>query len=63
MAQVPLDAGNNYARTILQFPCMMLQAGFRMWKRNALINLCPWTGFGNGYIFLVEMAYAISNGI
>lgn len=49
--------GNNYARTILQFPLHDVTTGFRMWKRDALINMPLDRIRSNGYIFLVEMAY------
>jgi len=49
--------GNNYARTILRFPLHDVTTGFRMWKRNALLNMPLDRIRSNGYIFLVEMAY------
>ncbi len=49
--------GNNYARTILQFPLHDVTTGFRMWRREALSNMPLDRIRSNGYIFLVEMAY------
>jgi dolichol-phosphate mannosyltransferase len=49
--------GNNYARTILRFPLRDVTTGFRMWKRDALLNMPLDRIRSNGYIFLVEMAY------
>ena len=49
--------GNNYARTILHFPLRDVTTGFRMWKRDALLNMPLDRIRSNGYIFLVEMAY------
>jgi len=49
--------GNNYARTILQFPLHDVTTGFRMWKREALTKMPLDRIRSNGYIFLVEMAY------
>lgn len=49
--------GNNYARTILQFPLHDVTTGFRMWRREALLNMPLDRIRSNGYIFLVEMAY------
>lgn len=49
--------GNNYARTILQFPLHDVTTGFRMWRREALQAMPLDRIRSNGYIFLVEMAY------
>jgi len=49
--------GNNYARTILHFPLHDVTTGFRMWKRDALLNMPLDRIRSSGYIFLVEMAY------
>ena len=49
--------GNNYARTILQFPLHDVTTGFRMWKREALAKMPLDRIRSSGYIFLVEMAY------
>jgi len=49
--------GNNYARTILQFPLRDVTTGFRMWKREALSKMPLDRIRSSGYIFLVEMAY------
>jgi dolichol-phosphate mannosyltransferase len=49
--------GNRYARTILRFPLHDVTTGFRMWKRDALLNMPLDRIRSNGYIFLVEMAY------
>jgi dolichol-phosphate mannosyltransferase len=49
--------GNNYARTILQFPLHDVTTGFRMWRREALSKMPLDRIRSSGYIFLVEMAY------
>jgi dolichol-phosphate mannosyltransferase len=49
--------GNNYARTILQFPLHDVTTGFRMWRREALERMPLDRIRSNGYIFLVEMVY------
>jgi len=49
--------GNNYARTILNFPLHDVTTGFRMWKREALRGMPLDRIRSSGYIFLVEMAY------
>ena len=49
--------GNNYARTILQFPLHDVTTGFRMWRREALSQMPLDRIRSSGYIFLVEMAY------
>jgi len=49
--------GNRYARTILGFPLHDVTTGFRMWKREALMNMPLDRIRSSGYIFLVEMAY------
>jgi len=49
--------GNNYARTILGFPLRDVTTGYRMWKRETLINMPLDRIRSSGYIFLVEMAY------
>lgn len=49
--------GNNYARTILQFPLHDVTTGFRMWRKEALTKMPLDRIRSSGYIFLVEMAY------
>src|SRR5215510_11991180 len=49
--------GNNYARTILQFPLHDVTTGFRMWRRETLLKMPLDRIRSSGYIFLVEMAY------
>ena len=49
--------GNNYARTILNFPLRDVTTGYRMWKRKALEGIPLDRIRSNGYVFLVEMAY------
>jgi dolichol-phosphate mannosyltransferase len=52
--------GNYYARTILGLKIQDVTAGFRMWRREALLQI-PLERIGsNGYIFQVEMAYLAS---
>jgi dolichol-phosphate mannosyltransferase len=48
---------NFYARTILDFPLSEPTAGFRMWRRDALLGMPLERIQANGYVFLVEMAY------
>jgi len=49
--------GNFYARTILSFPLRDVTTGYRMWRREALLQMPLDRIRSNGYIFLVEMAY------
>lgn len=49
--------GNNYARMILRSPLHDMTTGFRMWRREALLNMPLDRIRSSGYIFLVEMAY------
>jgi dolichol-phosphate mannosyltransferase len=49
--------GNFYARTILSFPLRDMTTGYRMWRREVLLNMPLDRIRSNGYIFLVEMAY------
>jgi len=48
---------NFYARTILDFPLSEPTAGFRLWRRDALLGMPLERIQANGYVFLVEMAY------
>ena len=48
---------NFYARTILNFPLSEPTAGYRMWRREALLGMPLERIQANGYVFLVEMAY------
>lgn len=49
--------GNFYARTILGLMIHDVTAGFRMWKREALLQIPLDRIRSNGYMFQVEMAY------
>ena len=49
--------GNFYARTILGLPLRDVTGGFRLWKRDTLINMPLDRVRSNGYVFQVEMAY------
>ena len=49
--------GNTYARVILGFPLHDVTTGFRMWKRDALLDVPLDRIRSSGYVFLVEMAY------
>lgn len=49
--------GNNYARTILNFPLHDVTTGYRMWRRRALEGIPLDRIRSSGYVFLVEMAY------
>lgn len=49
--------GNYYARTILNLKIKDTTGGFRLWRREVLMNI-PWDRVkSNGYIFQVEMIY------
>ncbi len=49
--------GNFYARSILGLPLHDVTTGFRMWKRETLLQM-PFEHIqSSGYVFLVEMAY------
>jgi dolichol-phosphate mannosyltransferase len=49
--------GNFYARTILGMPLRDTTGGFRIWKREALLNMPMERVRSNGYSFQVETAY------
>lgn len=49
--------GNFYARTILGMKIRDVTAGFRMWRREALMRIPLDRVRSNGYMFQVEMAY------
>jgi dolichol-phosphate mannosyltransferase len=49
--------GNFYARTILGLKVRDVTAGFRMWRREALMRIPLDRVRSNGYMFQVEMAY------
>jgi dolichol-phosphate mannosyltransferase len=49
--------GNVYARTILRMPMRDVTGGFRLWRRNTLLNMPLDRIKSNGYVFQVEMAY------
>lgn len=49
--------GNFYARTILRIPLHDMTTGYRLWRREALLNMPLERIRSNGYVFLVEMAY------
>lgn len=49
--------GNFYARTILGIPLHDMTTGYRLWRREALLNMPLERIRSNGYVFLVEMAY------
>jgi len=49
--------GNFYARTILNMPLRDVTTGYRMWRREALLQMPLERVQSNGYVFLVEMAY------
>lgn len=49
--------GNFYARTLLGMRIRDVTAGFRMWKREALLRIPLDRIKSNGYMFQVEMAY------
>ena len=49
--------GNFYARSILRMPVQDVTGGFRMYKRQLLIDMNLQQVQSNGYIFQVEMGY------
>jgi dolichol-phosphate mannosyltransferase len=49
--------GNYYARTILDLPLHDVTTGYRMWRRETLLQMPIERIQSNGYVFLVEMAY------
>jgi dolichol-phosphate mannosyltransferase len=49
--------GNYYARTILSMPLHDITTGYRMWRRETLLQIPFERIQSSGYIFLVEMAY------
>jgi len=49
--------GNLYAQAILMVPVKDLTAGFRLWRRAALMGMPLEKVRSNGYAFQVEMAY------
>jgi dolichol-phosphate mannosyltransferase len=49
--------GNFYARTILHLPIRDATGGFRLWRRDTLLNMPLDRVRSNGYAFQVEMAY------
>lgn len=49
--------GNSYARTILRLPFHDVTTGYRLWKRETLLQIPFEKIHSSGYVFLVEMAY------
>lgn len=49
--------GNFYARTLLSLPARDVTTGYRMWKRETLLQLPLERIQSSGYVFLVEMVY------
>ncbi len=49
--------GNWYARTILGIPIRDVTGGFRLWRREVLLNMPFQHSNSQGYVFQVEMAY------
>jgi dolichol-phosphate mannosyltransferase len=49
--------GNFYARTILGLPLRDITTGYRLWRREVILDMPLERIQANGYIFLVEMAY------
>jgi dolichol-phosphate mannosyltransferase len=49
--------GNYYARTILGIPLRDVTTGYRIWRRETLLQIPFERIQSNGYVFLVEMAY------
>ncbi len=49
--------GNFYARSILGLPFRDVTTGYRMWRRDTLLQMPLERIQSNGYVFQVEMAY------
>ena len=49
--------GNYYARTILGLPLHDVTTGYRIWRRETLLQMPLERIRSSGYVFLVEMAY------
>ncbi|MDD2921882.1 MAG: polyprenol monophosphomannose synthase [Anaerolineales bacterium] len=49
--------GNFYARTILNIPLRDTTTGYRMWRRETLLQMPLERVQSSGYVFQVEMAY------
>mgnify|MGYP000215213598 CR=1 FL=1 len=49
--------GNFYARTLLGLPLRDVTGGFRLWRRETLLNMPLERVRSNGYVFQVEIAY------
>jgi dolichol-phosphate mannosyltransferase len=49
--------GNFYARTILGLPFHDVTTGYRLWRRETLMQIPFERIHSSGYVFLVEMAY------
>ncbi len=49
--------GNLYARAILCFPLHDVTTGYRMWRRETLLQMPMERIQSSGYVFQVEMAY------
>jgi dolichol-phosphate mannosyltransferase len=49
--------GNFYARSILGMPMRDVTGGFRLWRRETLVDMPLERVKSSGYVFTVEMAY------
>jgi len=49
--------GNFYARAILRFPLRDVTTGYRIWRRETLLQMPLDRVQSSGYVFQVEMAY------
>lgn len=49
--------GNYYVRTILNLPLHDVTTGYRIWRRETLLDMPLERIQSNGYVFLVEMIY------
>jgi dolichol-phosphate mannosyltransferase len=49
--------GNTYSRSILRIPIQDLTTGYRVWKRETLLQMPLERVQSSGYVFQVEMAY------
>lgn len=51
-------ANRLYVPTILRLPVKDATGGFRLWKRDTLVGMDPWSRVrSNSYAFQIEMAY------
>ena len=54
--------GNLYARVLLHLPYRDLTGGYKVWRREALTDICFADVAAQGYVFQVEMTLRAHNG-